>query len=290
MVSASDLNDYERLNFWIKYTGAALPTFAALKTNVTASATADPNAGGVALSATICGADAASFVSGEWYNCDIDISGVAAASDTFFHVEIDDSTGLTFAADELHLDRVIAYNEKLVVDVQTEADLDDYAANAANAGAPSEVLLKEDGDTRATAYWDTATNGASDTSNGKAVFIPTTEIEVSAGDDKTYTLEVDTQNLLEEDDNSNDPVTFSFDLGTSSGGSVTAGDFWWYDTNATVKWLGKVANTKFSGNTLTYQFASIVSFRVNIKLKAPSRFGGVELFFVSVIVIQRTIG
>jgi hypothetical protein len=252
MVSASDLSGYARLNFWFKYTGAAVPPFVNLQTNVTASATADPASGAVDLSAALCGADGSTAVTTEWYNCDISIAAVAASGDTFFHLIIEDSTGLTFAADTIHLDRVIAYNEKLTVDVSTDTDLDTYANNAANAGAPSAALLKEGGSTVATAYVDTLSNGASATTTAKAVFIPTTDIVIAKGTSKNFTLTVNSSNILAEDAGSDDPVTFSIDLGTSSGGTVTAGDFWWYETNATVKWLGQVANTTLNSGTLVY--------------------------------------
>jgi hypothetical protein len=150
------------------------------------------------------------------------------------------------------LDRVIAYNEKLTVDVSTDTDLDTYANNAANAGAPSAALLKEGGSTVATAYVDTLSNGASATTTAKAVFIPTTDIVIAKGTSKNFTLTVNSSNILAEDAGSDDPVTFSIDLGTSSGGTVTAGDFWWYETNATVKWLGQVANTTLNSGTLVY--------------------------------------
>jgi hypothetical protein len=252
MVSASDLSGYERVNFWFKYTGAAVPTFATLDVNITASATADPAAGAVALSQTICGADAASPATTEWYNCDIDISTQNAASDTFFHFIISDSTGLTFAADELHLDRVIAYNEKVTVNIATDGDLDTYANNTTNAAGPVEAYLKEGGSTVATGYITTATNGASAATTGEVTFIPTTAIEISKGTSKTFTVQTDTSDLLHEDAGSDDPVTFSIGLGSSTAGTVTAGDFWWQETNATVKWLGHVDDSTLNGNTLKY--------------------------------------
>ncbi|MBT5516440.1 hypothetical protein HOK22_00845, partial [Candidatus Peregrinibacteria bacterium] len=44
----------------------------------------------------------------------------------------------------------------------------------------------------------------------------------------------------------------SVDYGSSSAGSVTAGDIWWYDTNANVQWLGFQEDAKLSGSTLIY--------------------------------------
>ncbi|MBP7670971.1 S-layer homology domain-containing protein [Candidatus Gracilibacteria bacterium] len=247
--TGTDLSAYARVNFWFQWedVGGASPEIADFKIGTGVGAL---NTQQTAFSATACGADAASFITTEWYNCDLAMPTGTDSADTGFHIEIDESTEIA-DTDIIYVDSLKFYNEKLVVDIQTESDLDTYANNTDNAGAPSQVLLKEGSTTRATAYWDSSTNGASATSNGKAVFIPTTEIEVAKGTSKTYTLEVDTSNLVNEDA-ADDPVTFSFDLGTSSAGTVTAGDFWWYDTNATVKWLGEVASTKFSSNTLVY--------------------------------------
>ncbi len=250
--TGTDLSAYARVNFWFQWedVGGASPEIADFKIGTGVGAL---NTQQTAFTQSACGADAASFITTEWYNCDLAMPIGTDAADTGFHIEIDEASEVA-DTDIFYVDSLKFYNEKLIVDVQTEADLDTYALNTDNAGAPSQVLLKEGSTTRATAYWDSATNGASATSTGKAVFIPTTEIEIAKGTTRAYTLEVDTSNLINEDA-SDDPVTFSFDLGTASAGTVTAGDFWWYDTNTTVKWLGEVASTKFSSNTLVYQFS-----------------------------------
>lgn len=247
--TGTDLSAYARVNFWIQVevVGGADPNITDLKIGTGVGAL---NTQQTAFSASDCGADGTTLVTTEWYNCDLAMPTGTDSADTGFHIEVDDSTRLA-DTDIIYVDSLKFYNEKLVVDIQTETDLDTYANNADNAAAPSQVLLKEGSTTRATAYWDSATNGASATSNGKAVFIPTTEMEIAKGTSKTYTLEVDTSAIIAEDA-SDDPVTFSFDLGSSTAGTVTAGDFWWYDTNATVKWLGEVASTRFSSNTLVY--------------------------------------
>lgn len=251
--AAGILDDYSRVNFWIKWTDAAAvasPTFTDLAVGYGLTSAVTAPAATVALSQTACGADAASLVTTEWYNCDLAIA--PASTHQYFHFVLVEATEL-LATDLIHVDAVKLYNEKVVVDIATDADLDTYANNTSNAAAPSETLLKEGGSTVATAYWDTTTNGASATSTGKAVFIPTTaDIDVSKGTTKTFTVTMDSSDLLHEDAGSDDPVTLSVALGSSTDGTVTAGGFWWYETNAIVKWLGQVSDTTLNGNTLKY--------------------------------------
>lgn len=256
--TGTDLSGYARINFWIQVEGAA-PEFADLRVWTTpdqdegdldTSETAG-DSDFVALSQTACSADASTFATTEWYNCDIAMPTGTDSSDNFIQIEIHESTELG-DGDIIYVDELKFYNEKLVVDVATDTDIDTYANNTTNAGAPVEAYLKEGSTTRATGYFSSVTNGASAAATASVAFIPTTAIEIAKGTSKTFSVETDTADLLAEDAGSDDPVTFSFDLGSSSNGSVTAGDFWWHETNATVKWLGEVSNTKFSGNTLLY--------------------------------------
>lgn len=250
--SGTDLSGYARVNFWFKHTtvGGAAPQWADLAIGSADDATAVDQR--TPLTAASCGADGATAVTTEWYNCDVAMPAGTLADDDTLHFEFVDNTTRLAATDTIHIDRVMLYNEKLVVDVSTDTDIDTYANNTTNAGAPVEAYLKEGSTTRATGYFSTVTNGASAAATASVAFIPTTAIEIAKGTTKLFSVETDTADLLAEDAGSDDPVTFSFDLGSSSNGSVTAGDFWWHETNATVKWLGEVSNTKFSGNTLLY--------------------------------------
>jgi hypothetical protein len=249
--SGTDLSGYARANFWVKWTdvGGTPPQWVDLA--IGTGVDADTNSQETVLSQTICGADGATMITTEWYNCDVVIHASTEALDDTLHFVLVDATRL-LETDTIHIDRMLVYNEKMVIDVATDTDLDTYANNTSNADAPSEAFLKDGGDTIATGYWSTLTNGAGATTTASAVFIPTTEFSVAKGTSKTLTLNVDTSDLLAEDAAADDPVTFSFGLGTSSAGNPTAGDIWWYDTNATVKWLGYVNSTTINGNTLTY--------------------------------------
>ncbi len=268
------IDDYTRVNFWIKWTDAAAvasPTFTdiAVATDTTAVSTADQV---TALSQTACGADQSTFVTGEWYNCDVAMPTGTDSGDQFVSIQLVDATEL-LATDTIHIDRLLLYNDKLTVDLTTDTtDVDTNANNTTNAGAPVAALLKEGGSTSATGYWATLTNGASSTNSASVTFIPTTEISIAKGTTKTFTLNTNTSTLLAEDGGSDDPVTFSIDMGTASSGTVTAGDFWWNDTNfsnvtagsapgssfafattpGVIKWTGVVTDTTLNGNTLIY--------------------------------------
>jgi hypothetical protein len=272
----TDVANHARVAFWFSWTDAEAvgsPAFKDFNYNVTSSATEDPEAGQIDLTQTLCGADAADMVNGEWYFCDVPISTInAGADDRYFHLIIEDMTEL-LVADTLRLDRVIAYNDKLTVDISTDDDLDSYANNTSNAGGPVEAYLKEGGSTLATGYWTTVNNGATgaDATTGSVTFIPTTEISISKGSMKTLKVQTDTSDLLHEDAGTDDPVTFSIGLGSATNGTVTAGDFWWNDTNFSnatagsapgssyaaatpgiIKWIGEVSNATFNSNTVKY--------------------------------------
>ena len=257
----TDVASYGRLAFWMKWTDAAVvasPTFTDYKVNVISSATADSGGAGTALSQTACGADQASLVTGEWYFCDLSISALNAdASDRYVHIEFDDMTEL-LAADTMTFDQVKVYNDKIVMNISS-TDLDTYANNADNAAAPVDVQLTKGSQTSATGYISTLTNGASETTTGTVTFIPTTTIEVGAGSTNTYNVVVDTTDLVGEDASQDDTLAFSIALGSAtdtnalgSSFTVTAGGFWWYETNAQVQWLGDVSSTTFSSNTVKY--------------------------------------
>jgi hypothetical protein len=177
------------VNFWFQWedVGGSSPEIADFKIGTgTSQATFQQT---TTFDQTSCGADAASFITTEWYNCDLAMPTGTDSSDLYFHIELDEATEV-LDTDIIYVDALKFYNEKLTVDVATDTDLDTYANNAANAGAPSAALLKEGGSTVATAYVDTLSNGASATTTAKAVFIPTTDIVIAKGTSKNFTLTV----------------------------------------------------------------------------------------------------
>lgn len=254
------LQGYERVSFWFQFevvAGAAL-NWADLGIATDEAATATTNA--AAFTQTACGADGTTVVSTEWYFCDFAMPAGTDSADDHFHIQVTDITR-TANNDIIYVDELKFYNDKIRVDVSTDSgDIDTHANNTSNAGAPSAADLKDGNTTLATGYWDTATNGASSTNSATVTFIPTTAMEIAKGTTETYTMHIDSADLFEEESGSDDPIVFSIDSGSSSDTTVTAGDFWWNETNAltsagiaasTVKWLGDVTS-KLSGNTLIY--------------------------------------
>ncbi|MFA5855177.1 MAG: hypothetical protein WC846_02735 [Candidatus Gracilibacteria bacterium] len=78
-------------------------------------------------------------------------------------------------------------------------------------------------------------------------------VEIAKGTPKTFTLEIDTATLLDEDTGEDDPLIFSIDYGSSADGVVTSGGLNWSDTNVTgIKWLGNVGFSALTGNTVLY--------------------------------------
>ncbi|MBI2634400.1 hypothetical protein HYW82_01865, partial [Candidatus Peregrinibacteria bacterium] len=263
------MTDYDRISFWINVVDTAGGTdsaFADYKVS-TGTAQATFTAGtATALSQTICGADQATLTTAEWYFCDTQLPKDAGTL-THVHFEFDETTELA-DTDLVYIDEIWLYNDKIKIDIATDADLDTYANNATNAGSPVAVLLKEGSTTKATGYVTTTTNGASATSTGSITFIPTTQIEVAKNTTKTLTVNLNSGDLINEDTGSDDPVTFSIALGSSLEGTVTSGGFWWNDTNvdldkngtttaaeltaSAIKWVGKVSSTTLTGNTVKY--------------------------------------
>ncbi len=233
----ADLSGYNGISFWVRASEAA--NTITLTINDTAG-TDQTVASGTMTAAT-------------WQFVDLSFAGIAST-------DLDVISTLTWAVTDASavnaatydLDRVVLYYEKITVDATSDADFD---TNSASSADNLVAYLKEGGSTVATGYFYSSTQGA-DASTTSVTFYPQQDtdatIEVAAESSKTFTLQTDTSLLLHEDAASDDNVTFSIDLGTSTAGTVTAGDFWWYETNATVKWLGQVANSTLNSNTLTY--------------------------------------
>jgi hypothetical protein len=239
----NDLSAYAYASFWIRWNDdSATATFDATGLGL---GTADANDGTLdqetALAAANFAVGSATLTEGTWYFVkDVAIPAGTASSDTHLLIEVNTPGNLDDAADDVFIDRVLVYNEKLNVNFASDASM-------AAAGNALVAYLKEGGSTVATGYInETSTSAASVT------FIPTTAIEISKGTSKTFTVETATTTLITDQAGTDDLLTPSISLGSSTAGTVTAGDFWWNETNATVKWLGQVASTTLNGNTLKY--------------------------------------
>jgi len=174
-----------------------------------------------------------------WYY--YDIANPCTAADQFYGVGV--VAASTFATgDKIFVDDVRFYNEKVVVDLASDTS---FAATTATNGLVA--YLKEGGSTVATGYVVAAS-----TSAASVTFIPTTAIEISKGTSKTFTVSTATNTLITDQAGTDDLLTVSIALGSSTAGTVTAGGVWWNETNATVKWMGQVSDTTLNGNTLKY--------------------------------------
>lgn len=155
-------------------------------------------------------------------------SRTTAASDGIFK--------FTIAADAM--EKVII--NTITVDLSSDASMDS-TQDAITA------YLKEGGSTVASVTVTTTTASAA-----TMTFTPTTALEIAKGTSKTFTVELDTTTLMTNQAGVDDLLTPSIDLGSSTDGSVSAGDVSWNDTNATVTWFGQVENSTLNGNTLKY--------------------------------------
>jgi hypothetical protein len=235
--AAADLSAYEGISFWARNSAAE-----ALVMTLDDDAGTDPNTTVTPTAATWTFVD---------YPFTAAVKGTANAN-------VDVIATMTLSAagsantDTIDLDRVVLYTEKITVNIASDADID---TNTAGSADNLVAYLKDGGSTVATGYVYSATQAA-DASAAAITFYPQSgtdsTIEISKGTSKTFTLQLNTGSLLAEDAGSDDPVTFSINLGSSAAGTVTNGDIWWNETNANVKWLGQVDDTTLNGNTLKY--------------------------------------
>ncbi len=271
--ATSTINQYTRASFWLR--ADAAPEFADIQFGTDAAAGsgatgAIDNVSTLAYTnCTLNGATVttATMAANTWYFCDVAIP--TTTTERYFHISTHEITELA-SGQILYIDRLVLYNDKIELDL-TGDDIDTQANGAHGLVA----YLKEGSETVATGYVAKNSTASSEGGAAKVVFYPidgtNPAIEISKGTSKTFAVQLSTSTLLAEDAGADDPLTFSIDMGTASGGTVTAGDFWWNDTNFSsatagdqpgtsyamstpgiIKWLGQVANTTLSGNTVKY--------------------------------------
>ncbi len=172
------------------------------------------------------------------------------ATATNWGLSVDSGTTSLSSTDQLRIDGVVFHNEMLRVDVATDDDLN------TNETSGIAATLKEAASTLASGAYGFLDSDGTDGSTASILFVPIygtdSEIVIPQGTTKTLTIETDTATLLDEDVGFNDPLTYSVFLGSSNNGTVTPGGLWWNESNATVRWLGHLANNTLSGNVLNY--------------------------------------
>lgn len=264
---ANSVDNYSYVSFWFQFTdnSAAMttlvPAFLNVGTEQANTGTADQTT--VVAASNILGSPTVLAESTWYFVHDVATPTGTDNDDAFVTVGLVDGTVFEDAADDIYIDQVRMYTQKIEVDLAADGDIDQtYDLAGTN---PIAATLRESGNTVATGYVDIVgvgdSDGTADAADGTdatsavITFIPTStqgNIEIAAGATKSYTVNLSTNSLLADDSGVEDPLTFSIDYGSSSSGSVTAGDFWWYETNANVRWLGQVSSTSLTSNTVKY--------------------------------------
>lgn len=235
--AAADLSVYKGISFWTRASEAAN----------TITLTIDDSTG---TDQTVA---SGTMTAATWQFVNLSFQDIAAAN-------LDVISKLTFAVTDASavsgatydIDRIVLYTEKITVDLASDASIDTFTTGGADNLV---AYLKDSGTTVATGYVYSSTQTAN-ASTAAVTFYPEagvdSNIEIAKGDTKTLVLNLSTSALLNESTGVDDPLTFSITYGSSSDGTVTAGNFWWYETNATVLWMGKVSDSKLNSNTVKY--------------------------------------
>lgn len=275
---AGTVDDYSYISFWFKYhaQGAAVTTVTPARITV---GTSDANDGTVDNAATVAASNIlgspAILAEDTWYFFkDIATPAGTDGSDIVIDIGFGAGTGL-LNTDDVYFDQVRQYNTKVQVNLASDGDFDQTFGQGSNVIA---ATLKESGNTVATGYVDFVGVGdadgtddaidGTDAATAVITFIPTSTqgvIDIAKDTTKTYTVNLSSIDLLADDGGVDDPLTFTMNYGSSSGGTVTNGDFWWYETNALVtgitsnttsaggvRWVGNTSSTSLTGNTVKY--------------------------------------
>ena len=236
-VGAGTLDDFTRISFWIYQNDAnsndtmLAPSTLFVSTNNSATV--------VGTNEVAVGSSVTAYAEGEWVFIDAALPTTIAITDTHLHIKYGAATQ-SDTGDYVIIDQVRLYNEKIAVDLASNGQ---FVASTGADGASAS--LKKDGTTVATGYIEQTS-----TSAATVTFIPVdtySTIEFSANTTSEMTVVVDTSSLISQGSN-DDLLTPSIDYGTSS----VAGDFYWYESNATVSWLGYTTESSLTGHTLKY--------------------------------------
>lgn len=181
-----------------------------------------------------------------WELVTVNVSSLTLAASTYFGLTVENGTTDWAATDVLRIDGVVFHNEMLVVNMATDA------TDLSNAQTVAQIAYLKENGTIVAQGGVGFLSGAS----AKVVFVPGgysttdayTTIEVAKNTSKTYKVVTDTTLMLAPEGGVDDPLNITIDLGSSSAGTVTAGNFWWYETNATVRWVGSVSSATISGS------------------------------------------
>ncbi|MBT4936622.1 hypothetical protein HON22_01780, partial [Candidatus Peregrinibacteria bacterium] len=221
------------------------------------------------------------LLEGKWYHVyDVSLPRGTDTFDSHFNVIFKraNSSGPNNSNDQVFLDKVVLYNDKITLRLESLGDFDaDVDADFNHEDeVPLLANLKENGSVVASGYItnDSYSSSVADASHALVHFYSlvgvNSAIEVAKGTSKTFAFETNTAALLDEDADVNDSLHIYIDYGNSVNGTVTPGDFWWNDGNFSnerngggssydllqrntgiIRWLD-TEGTRLSGNTLSY--------------------------------------
>lgn len=254
--SEVDPSNYSYISFWFRWVDASGNT-TAFEVSDLGVFTADTNDGTEDNIQTLSSSNIAGspnyLTEGTWYLVkDVPVPSNTNSSDIYLGLYTANGSALA-SSDVFFVDQMSVYNEKIEIDLSSDADLAVFKR-------PVRAWLKESGIPVAVAYIDVVSldsdgDGQVDFTDGSSAtvtFLANLDtIEVPQGTTKTFTFELSTMALLNEDDG-DDPLLFSIDYGSAAEGAITPGDLWWYESNRSVQWLGAESASTLYGNLLNY--------------------------------------
>jgi len=209
-----DLTAYSRFSVWLRQNTPTTTEifFAATSTDAYTNAVATYSV--------------PALTTNRWTNVDIaisgDLTGTLLPTTTYFGIAV---TPAGDTSVNTYIDAIRAYDDSITVDIGGNT-------TSTNNGTPF-YLKTTGGAERAVGYYDYFNSGGQ-----RVVLIPSAEI--AAGENAvTLKMVTNTTKVMESDTTAAETLSLSMDLGSCTGGTVTAGDFRWYDQLSTspITWL-----------------------------------------------------
>ena len=283
--AGDNLQNYAYGSFWIRWVDSQSIDSSSFRVSDIAIGTNSDNTSSPdqitrLSSANILG-NPTTLLEGKWYHVyDVALPRGTDTFDSHFNIIFKraNSSGPNNLNDEVFLDKVVLYNDKITLQLESLGDFDADVNSDFNHEDEVPLLanLKEGGSVVASGYIsnDSYSSSTSDASHAIVHFYPLAgvsgAIEIAQGTSKRFSFETDTSALLDEDSNVDDPLHVYINYGSSVNGSISAGDFWWNDTNFSnerngggssynllqrntgiIRWVD-AEGTRLNGNTLSY--------------------------------------
>ena len=266
--ATTNVQNYKYASFWVKFVdGGGASSVAITSSGLrvgTSEVVADPATANVTTqrtsvsAANVGGSSVDTFVNGTWtFVHDVLLPTATDSGDVNVGVSVSGViNGLDDAADALVIDQFVLYNDKITVDLASDASL--------TAAANAQVAYLRGGSSDITGYIFEDT-----TSSAQVTFFPTVELSTAKSSTTNYYVETATTTLITDQTGVDDTLTPSITYGTFTDGTiVTAGGFWWNDTTAVVlaaapsaivnnvyyiaQWLGYYSSSTLVSSPLKY--------------------------------------